>query len=138
MCLTAVFSLYSSDVQAFGQSNQEHISPGGEETLENFTNASHSILPVLKSNVYYPLQHLCLVVLQDLLKTTPEEHRDYVALQEALRLSRSFLSGVNESSQCKREVKLSHGMVSADSRETLQSITMFLSPLLADLTLLMI
>ncbi|CAG5929196.1 unnamed protein product [Menidia menidia] len=47
---------------------------------------------------------------RDLLKTTPEEHRDYAALQETLRLSRSFLSGVNESSQSKREVTLSHGM----------------------------
>lgn len=39
------------------------------------------------------------------------EHRDYTVLQEVLRLSRSFLSGVNESSQGKREVTLSHGMV---------------------------
>lgn len=32
-------------------------------------------------------------------------------LQVALRLSRSFLAGVNESSPSKREVTLSHGMV---------------------------
>lgn len=51
-------------------------------------------------------------VLQDLLKTTPVEHKDFAALQEALRLSQSFLSGVNESSQSKREVTLTHGMVS--------------------------
>ncbi|KAG7243436.1 hypothetical protein INR49_011893 [Caranx melampygus] len=62
--------------------------------------------------LYKPLDRVTktTLVLRDLLKTTPEEHRDYVALQEALRLSRSFLSGVNESSQCRREVTLSHGM----------------------------
>lgn len=58
-----------------------------------------------------PLSHLSLI-LQDVLNSTPAEHADYASLQEALRLSRSFLSGVNESSQCKREVTLSHGMVS--------------------------
>ncbi|XP_047439708.1 breakpoint cluster region protein isoform X2 [Mugil cephalus] len=62
--------------------------------------------------LYKPLDRVTktTLVLQDILKTTPEEHADYAALQEALRLSRSFLSGVNESSQCKREVTLSHGM----------------------------
>ncbi|KAM3857431.1 active breakpoint cluster region-related protein [Diretmus argenteus] len=62
--------------------------------------------------LYKPLDRITktTLVLQDLLKTTPEEHGDYTALQEALRLSRSFLSGVNERSQCKREVTLSHGM----------------------------
>ncbi|XP_037615594.1 breakpoint cluster region protein isoform X1 [Sebastes umbrosus] len=50
------------------------------------------------------------LVLRDLLKTTPVGHGDYTLLQEALRLSRSFLSGINESSQSKREVTLSHGM----------------------------
>ncbi|XP_008299381.1 breakpoint cluster region protein [Stegastes partitus] len=62
--------------------------------------------------LYKPLDRVTktTLVLRDLLKTTPEEHRDYVALQEALRLSRSFLSGVNESSQSRREVTLSHGM----------------------------
>ncbi|XP_023276579.1 active breakpoint cluster region-related protein-like isoform X3 [Seriola lalandi dorsalis] len=62
--------------------------------------------------LYKPLDRVTktTLVLRDLLKTTPEEHADYAALQEALRLSRSFLSGVNESSQCKREVMLSHGM----------------------------
>ncbi|KAF0029271.1 hypothetical protein F2P81_018376 [Scophthalmus maximus] len=48
--------------------------------------------------------------LQDLLRTTPVGHGDHVALQEALRLSRGFLSGINESSRGKREVTLSHGM----------------------------
>ncbi|XP_029382776.1 breakpoint cluster region protein isoform X1 [Echeneis naucrates] len=62
--------------------------------------------------LYKPLDRVTktTLVLRDLLKTTPEEHGDYATLQEALRLSRSFLSGVNESSQCKREVMLSHGM----------------------------
>ncbi|KAM6908951.1 active breakpoint cluster region-related protein [Xenentodon cancila] len=62
--------------------------------------------------LYKPLDRVTktILALQDLLKTTPEEHRDHVPLQESLRLSRSFLSGVNESSQCKREVTLSHGM----------------------------
>ncbi|XP_051799992.1 active breakpoint cluster region-related protein isoform X2 [Acanthochromis polyacanthus] len=62
--------------------------------------------------LYKPLDRVTktTLVLRDLLKTTPVEHRDYVLLQEVLRLSRSFLSGVNESSQCRREVTLSHGM----------------------------
>ncbi|XP_026174895.1 active breakpoint cluster region-related protein isoform X2 [Mastacembelus armatus] len=62
--------------------------------------------------LYKPLDRVTktTLVLRDLLNTTPSDHRDYTALQEALRLSRSFLSGVNESSQCKREVKLRHGM----------------------------
>ncbi|KAK9524773.1 hypothetical protein VZT92_017141 [Zoarces viviparus] len=62
--------------------------------------------------LYKPLDRVTktTLVLHDLLKTTPEEHGDYTFLQEALRLSRSFLSGVNESSQCKREVMLSHSM----------------------------
>ncbi|XP_039677253.1 active breakpoint cluster region-related protein isoform X4 [Perca fluviatilis] len=62
--------------------------------------------------LYKPLDRVTktTLVLRDLLNTTPMEHGDYTFLQEALRLSRSFLSGVNESSQCKREVTLSHGM----------------------------
>ncbi|KAM4536877.1 active breakpoint cluster region-related protein isoform 3-T3 [Odontesthes bonariensis] len=62
--------------------------------------------------LYKPLDRVTktTLVLHDLLKTTPEEHRDYATLQETLRLSRSFLSGVNESLQSKREVTLSHGM----------------------------
>ncbi|XP_029932091.1 breakpoint cluster region protein isoform X2 [Myripristis murdjan] len=62
--------------------------------------------------LYKPLDRVTktTLVLRDLLQTTPADHEDHSALQEALRLSRSFLSGVNESSQCKREVTLSHGM----------------------------
>ncbi|XP_051284797.1 active breakpoint cluster region-related protein isoform X1 [Dicentrarchus labrax] len=62
--------------------------------------------------LYKPLDRVTktTLVLRDVLKTTPVEHGDYSSLQEALRLSRSFLSGVNESSQSKREVTLSHGM----------------------------
>uniref|UniRef100_A0A3Q3IH88 Uncharacterized protein n=1 Tax=Monopterus albus TaxID=43700 RepID=A0A3Q3IH88_MONAL len=62
--------------------------------------------------LYKPLDRVTrtTLVLRDLLKTTPAEHRDYTVLQEALRLSRSFLSGVNESSRSKRDVTLSHGM----------------------------
>ncbi|MEQ2160602.1 hypothetical protein GOODEAATRI_000970 [Goodea atripinnis] len=58
----------------------------------------------------YKLEVGDLFLKMDLLKTTPVEHKDHAALQEALRLSQSFLSGVNESSQSKREVKLTHGM----------------------------
>ncbi|KAM3590067.1 uncharacterized protein V6R79_003178 [Siganus canaliculatus] len=62
--------------------------------------------------LYRPLDRVTknTLVLQDVLKTTPAEHADFTSLQEALRLSHSFLSGVNESSQSKREVTLSHGM----------------------------
>ncbi|XP_074518078.1 active breakpoint cluster region-related protein [Halichoeres trimaculatus] len=66
----------------------------------------------LEALLYKPLDRVTktTLALRDLLKTTPAEHRDYSSLQEALRLSRSFLSGVNESSLSKREVTLSHGM----------------------------
>ncbi|MED6269584.1 hypothetical protein CHARACLAT_000927 [Characodon lateralis] len=66
----------------------------------------------LEALLYKPLDRVTktTLVLRDLLKTTPVEHKDHAALQEALRLSQSFLSGVNESSQSKREVKLTHGM----------------------------
>ncbi|KAG9346372.1 hypothetical protein JZ751_006683 [Albula glossodonta] len=47
---------------------------------------------------------------EDLLKHTPQEHQDHALLQEALRISSSFLSGVNEESHCKRAVTLSTGM----------------------------
>ncbi|KAL0970286.1 hypothetical protein UPYG_G00239870 [Umbra pygmaea] len=62
--------------------------------------------------LYKPLDRVTktTLVLHDLLKNTPEQHPDHPVLQEALRLSRSFLSGVNEGSQCKREVTLSKGM----------------------------
>ncbi|XP_053272508.1 active breakpoint cluster region-related protein isoform X1 [Pleuronectes platessa] len=62
--------------------------------------------------LYKPLDRVTrtTLVLHDLLKTTPAHHTDHVALEEALRLSRGFLSGVNESSQSKREVTLSHGL----------------------------
>uniref|UniRef100_A0A672ZEJ1 Si:dkey-33c9.6 n=1 Tax=Sphaeramia orbicularis TaxID=375764 RepID=A0A672ZEJ1_9TELE len=62
--------------------------------------------------LYKPLDRVTktTLVLQDLLKTTPDDHTDHAALHEALRLSRSFLSGVNESSQSRREVTLSHGL----------------------------
>lgn len=48
---------------------------------------------------------------QDLWKHTPPDHPDSITLQEALRLTSSFLSGVNERSQCKRAVMLSRGEV---------------------------
>lgn len=62
--------------------------------------------------LYKPLERVTktTLVLRDLLKTTPEQHTDYSALQEALRLSRSFLSGVNESSQGRRGVTRTHDM----------------------------
>ncbi|XP_041821379.1 breakpoint cluster region protein isoform X2 [Chelmon rostratus] len=62
--------------------------------------------------LYRPLDRVTktTLVLRDVLKATPDQHGDYASLQEALRLSRSFLSGVNERSQSKREVTLSHGV----------------------------
>uniref|UniRef100_A0A4W5LJF2 Si:dkey-33c9.6 n=1 Tax=Hucho hucho TaxID=62062 RepID=A0A4W5LJF2_9TELE len=62
--------------------------------------------------LYKPLDRITktTLVLHDLLKHTPQQHSDHTVLQEVLRLSRSFLSGVNEGSQCKREVTLSRGM----------------------------
>ncbi|XP_052353198.1 active breakpoint cluster region-related protein-like isoform X1 [Oncorhynchus keta] len=62
--------------------------------------------------LYKPLDRITktTLVLHDLLKHTPQQHSDHPMLQEALRLSRGFLSGVNEGSQCKREVTLSRGM----------------------------
>ncbi|TRY85551.1 hypothetical protein DNTS_017173, partial [Danionella cerebrum] len=45
----------------------------------------------------------------DLWKHTPPDHPDRIKLQESLRLSSSFLSGVNERSQCKQPVMLSKG-----------------------------
>ncbi|XP_041739963.2 active breakpoint cluster region-related protein isoform X2 [Coregonus clupeaformis] len=62
--------------------------------------------------LYKPLDRVTktTLVLHDLLKHTPQMHSDHHVLQEALRLSRSFLSGVNEGSQCKQEVTLSRGM----------------------------
>ncbi|XP_042368351.1 active breakpoint cluster region-related protein isoform X2 [Plectropomus leopardus] len=75
-------------------------------------NGSDKTKYTFEALLYKPLDRVTktTLVLRDLLKTTPVEHGDYTSLQEALRLSRSFLSGVNESSQCKREVTLSHGM----------------------------
>ncbi|XP_020484909.2 active breakpoint cluster region-related protein [Labrus bergylta] len=66
----------------------------------------------LEALLYKPLDRVTktTLVLLDLLKTTPEEHGDYTSLQEALRLSRGFLYGINESSQSKREVTLSPGI----------------------------
>ncbi|KAM7377269.1 hypothetical protein PAMA_013864 [Pampus argenteus] len=78
-------------------------SNGSDKTRTKYT---------LEALLYKPLDRVTktTLVLRDLLKVTPVEHRDYSVLQETLRLSRSFLSGINESSQCKREVTLSHGM----------------------------
>ncbi|XP_052009250.1 active breakpoint cluster region-related protein isoform X2 [Xyrauchen texanus] len=61
--------------------------------------------------LYKPLDRVMktTLVLHDLLKHTPPNHPDSVSLQEALRLSSSFLSGVNERSHCKRAVMLSRG-----------------------------
>ncbi|XP_058639531.1 active breakpoint cluster region-related protein isoform X4 [Onychostoma macrolepis] len=61
--------------------------------------------------LYKPLDRVMktTLVLHDLWKHTPPDHPDSIMLQEALRLSSSFLSGVNERSQCKRSVKLSRG-----------------------------
>ncbi|MEQ2199382.1 hypothetical protein XENOCAPTIV_023290, partial [Xenoophorus captivus] len=74
--------------------------------IENYEKAVEVVRKCTQSNPRFR------TLAEDLLKTTPVEHKDHAALQEALRLSQSFLSGVNESSQSKREVKLTHGMVS--------------------------
>ncbi|ROL45581.1 Active breakpoint cluster region-related protein [Anabarilius grahami] len=61
--------------------------------------------------LYKPLDRVMktTLVLHDLLKHTPPDHPDSITLQEALRLTSSFLSGVNERSNCKRAVMLSRG-----------------------------
>ncbi|GAA6106727.1 active breakpoint cluster region-related protein [Tachysurus ichikawai] len=61
--------------------------------------------------LYKPLDRVTktTLVLHDLLKQTPADHHDSVVLQEALRVSSSFLSGVNEGSQCRTSVTLSRG-----------------------------
>ncbi|TSL41021.1 Active breakpoint cluster region-related protein [Bagarius yarrelli] len=61
--------------------------------------------------LYKPLDRVTktTLVLHDLLKHTPTDHYDIGVLQEALRVSSSFLSGLNEGSQCKTSVTLSRG-----------------------------
>ncbi|XP_006627634.2 active breakpoint cluster region-related protein [Lepisosteus oculatus] len=61
--------------------------------------------------LYKPLDRVTktTLVLHDLLKHTPSDHPDCPLLQESLRISSSFLSGVNEESQKKRAVTLSKG-----------------------------
>lgn len=61
--------------------------------------------------LYKPLDRVMktTLVLHDLWKHTPPEHPDSITLQEALRLSSSFMSGVNERSQCKQPVMLCRG-----------------------------
>ncbi|KAM4611554.1 active breakpoint cluster region-related protein [Polymixia lowei] len=83
-----------------------------ESMMSNNGSDKARIKYTFEALLYKPLDRVTktTLVLHDLLKTTPAQHGDYPALQEALRLSRSFLSGVNESSQCKWEVTLSHGM----------------------------
>ncbi|CAJ1086164.1 active breakpoint cluster region-related protein-like [Xyrichtys novacula] len=82
---------------------QSMMTNGSDNTRTKYT---------LEALLYKPLDRVTktTLVLRDLLKTTPAEHKDYPSLQEALRLSCSFLSGVNENSQSRREVTLSHGM----------------------------
>ncbi|XP_031441073.1 active breakpoint cluster region-related protein isoform X2 [Clupea harengus] len=62
--------------------------------------------------LYKPLDRVTktTLVLHDLLSHTPPDHHDNPLLQEALRISSSFLAGLNETSQCKRAVTLSKGM----------------------------
>ncbi|KAK1797176.1 hypothetical protein P4O66_008561 [Electrophorus voltai] len=61
--------------------------------------------------LYKPLDRVTktTLVLHDLLNYTPTKHDDSALIQEALRVSSSFLSGVNEGSQCKTSVTLSRG-----------------------------
>ncbi|XP_037530417.1 active breakpoint cluster region-related protein [Nematolebias whitei] len=83
-----------------------------ESLMSNNTADKTRTKYTLEALLYKPLDRVTktTLALQDLLKTTPVEHKDYAVLQEVLRLSRSFLSGINESSQSKRGVTLSHGM----------------------------
>ncbi|XP_072573479.1 active breakpoint cluster region-related protein isoform X2 [Paramormyrops kingsleyae] len=66
----------------------------------------------LEALLYKPLDRVTktTLVLHDLLKHTPEDHPDHPHLQEALRISSSFLAGVNEDSHCKRAVTLTKGI----------------------------
>lgn len=75
-------------------------------------NGSDKTKCTFEALLYRPLDRITktTLVLRDVLKSTPEEHQDFSSLQEALRLSRSFLHGVNENSQSKREVTLSRGL----------------------------
>uniref|UniRef100_A0A8C4RR04 Active breakpoint cluster region-related protein-like n=1 Tax=Erpetoichthys calabaricus TaxID=27687 RepID=A0A8C4RR04_ERPCA len=68
----------------------------------------------IEALLYKPLDRVTktTLVLHDLLKHTPEEHLDYPLLQEALRISSSFLSVVNEEVPNKKStVTLSKGKV---------------------------
>ncbi|XP_028853634.1 breakpoint cluster region protein isoform X2 [Denticeps clupeoides] len=62
--------------------------------------------------LYKPLDRVTktTLVLHDLLKNTPPDHSDRSPLQEALRISSNFLSGLNDTSHCKKAVTLSKGM----------------------------
>ncbi|XP_030634996.1 active breakpoint cluster region-related protein [Chanos chanos] len=61
--------------------------------------------------LYKPLDRVTktTLVLHDLLRHTPPDHQDHALLQEALRISSGFLSGVNERPQCKKAVTVSRG-----------------------------
>ncbi|MGH0161898.1 UNVERIFIED_CONTAM: hypothetical protein FKN15_050620 [Acipenser sinensis] len=68
----------------------------------------------LEALLYKPLDRVTktTLVLHDLLKHTPEDHPDRPLLQEALRISSSFLSGVNEEVPHKKSaVTISKGTI---------------------------
>nr|XP_014353913.1 PREDICTED: breakpoint cluster region protein-like [Latimeria chalumnae] len=54
--------------------------------------------------LYKPVDRVTrnMLVLHDLLKHTPQSHADHVVLQEVVRISNNFLSGVNEETKQKR------------------------------------
>ncbi|XP_041094237.1 active breakpoint cluster region-related protein isoform X2 [Polyodon spathula] len=68
----------------------------------------------LEALLYKPLDRVTKItlVLHDLLKHTPEDHPDRPLLQESLRISSSFLSGVNEEVPHKKSaVTISKGTI---------------------------
>lgn len=110
-----LFPIHSSTLQTFGQINQNHVSTASEKPFPSvpFVLLRISLsFTTVEIHLFVSVLLISLWTWQDLLKTTPVDHKDYAVLQEVLRLSRSFLSGINESSQSKRGVTLSHGMVS--------------------------
>ncbi|XP_066578626.1 active breakpoint cluster region-related protein isoform X2 [Amia ocellicauda] len=82
------------------------------ESMMSFKGSDNSkTMYTFEALLYKPLDRVTktTLVLHDLLKHTPPDHPDCPLLQEALRISSSFLSGVNEESQKKSSVTLSKG-----------------------------
>ncbi|XP_043942618.1 active breakpoint cluster region-related protein-like [Protopterus annectens] len=79
---------------------------------ERFKNLAEKIKPVKDSETVYTLNELLhmpvqrvtktLSAMHDVLKFTPEEHSDCPLLNEAVRISNNFLSGINQTIPPKR------------------------------------